>query len=159
MAARDRQCACASRRFSTRTARCTSQTCAPHDALIRIQLKGGGEEIWEPKCTFHGFRYVEVTGYPGHPPLDAVTGVVIHSAAPVTGVFECSNPMVNQLVHNISLGTARQLYRSSHRLPATRRASRLDRRRASVYRNRRLQYGCSLLLHKVACRSRGFTKR
>ena len=67
-------------------------------------LRGEGEEVWEPKFTFHGFRYVEVTGYPGHPPLDAVTGVVLHSAAPLTGVFECSNPMVNQLVRNIVWG-------------------------------------------------------
>ena len=30
-------------------------------------LKGGGEEVFEPRFTFHGFRYVEVTGYPGEP--------------------------------------------------------------------------------------------
>ncbi len=70
----------------------------------RYILNGSGDEIWEPHFTFHGFRYVEVCGYPGHPPLDAVTGIVLHSAAPVTGVFECSNAMVNQLVHNILWG-------------------------------------------------------
>ncbi len=64
-------------------------------------LRGTGEEIWEPRFTFHGFRYVEVTGYPGKPSLDAVTGVVLHSDTPLAGSFECSNPMVNQLFSNI----------------------------------------------------------
>jgi len=74
-----------------RSARCT-------DTYI---LKGTGKEFWEPKFTFHGFRYVEVTGYPGKPGLDAITGVVVHSAIPVVGSFECSSPMVNQLYSNI----------------------------------------------------------
>jgi len=74
-----------------REARCT-------DTYI---LKGTGKELWEPQFTFHGFRYVEITGYPGKPGLDAVTGVVVHSAIPITGSFECSNPMVNQLFSNI----------------------------------------------------------
>jgi len=74
-----------------RAARCT-------DTYI---LKGGDREIWEPRFTFHGFRYVEVTGYPGRPGLDAITGVVVHSDIPVVGSFECSNPMVNQLYSNI----------------------------------------------------------
>ena len=67
-------------------------------------LKGGGPESWEPSFTFHGFRYVEVTGYPGRPAEDAVTGVVISTDAPLTGVFETSNEMVNQLQHNILWG-------------------------------------------------------
>jgi len=67
-------------------------------------LKGGGEETWEPRFTFHGFRYVELTGFPGKPNLDAVTGVVIYSDTPVVGKFECSNPLVNQLQSNIVWG-------------------------------------------------------
>jgi len=74
-----------------RAARCT-------DTYI---LKGTGKEIWEPRFTFHGFRYAEITGYPGKPVLDAITGVVVHSAIPMAGSFECSNPMVNQLYSNI----------------------------------------------------------
>ena len=77
-----------------REARCT-------DTYI---LKGAGEEIWEPRFTYHGFRYVEVTGYPGEPPLDAITGIVVHSDTPLVGSFECSNPMVNQLYKNIVWG-------------------------------------------------------
>ena len=64
-------------------------------------LKGKDVETWEPRFTFHGFQYVEVTGFPGTPSLDAVTGVVLHSDAPITGSFECSNTMLNQLHRNI----------------------------------------------------------
>jgi alpha-L-rhamnosidase len=65
---------------------------------------GKGEEIWEPRFTYHGFRYVELTGCPGRPTLDAITGVVVHSNTPRTGSFECSNAMVNQLYKNIVWG-------------------------------------------------------
>jgi len=64
-------------------------------------LAGNGPETFEPKFTFHGFRYVEVTGYPGTPSRDAITGIVLHSDTPVAGSFECSSPMVNQLFSNI----------------------------------------------------------
>lgn len=67
-------------------------------------LKGGGEETFEPRFTFHGFHYVEVTGYPGETPLDAITGRVVHSAAPPSGSFECSNNTVNRLQSNIIWG-------------------------------------------------------
>ncbi len=67
-------------------------------------LKGDGDETWEPKFTFHGFRYVEVKGYPGTPTKDAITGIVVHSDTPPTGEFECSDPLVNQLQHNIQWG-------------------------------------------------------
>ncbi len=67
-------------------------------------LSGSGEETYEPSFTFHGFRYVEVTGYPGEPSLDALTGCVLHSDIPRTGTFECSDPMVNQIVQNIDWG-------------------------------------------------------
>jgi alpha-L-rhamnosidase len=77
-----------------RAARCT-------DTYI---LKGSGEETWEPSFTYHGFRYVEVTGYPGRPELGAITGVVVQSNTPRVGFFECSNPMVNQLYKNIVWG-------------------------------------------------------
>ena len=67
-------------------------------------LKGGGEETWQPRFTFHGFRYVEVTGYPGKPSLDAITGIVIGSDNPPAGTWECSNPILNQLQSNITWG-------------------------------------------------------
>ena len=67
-------------------------------------LKGGGEEVYEPRFTFHGFRYVEVTGYPGEPRPGAITGRVVHSATPPSGSFECSSPLVNELQENIVWG-------------------------------------------------------
>jgi alpha-L-rhamnosidase len=67
-------------------------------------FKGDGVEEWEPKFTFHGFRYVQIDGYPdGGIPLD-VTGVVVHSALESTGSFECSDPTINQLQRNIVWG-------------------------------------------------------
>ncbi len=66
--------------------------------------KGGGEEIYEPHFTFHGFRYVEVSGYPGDVKGDTITGIVLGSATPDNGKFECSDAMVNKLWHNIYWG-------------------------------------------------------
>jgi len=73
-------------------------------ATDHYTLKGEGIEIYEPRFTFHGFRYVEISGFPGRPPRDLVTGVVIHSDTPPAGTFECSNPLVNRLQHNIVWG-------------------------------------------------------
>ena len=67
-------------------------------------LKGGGEEVWEPHFTFHGFRYVEVTGLRKKPAPDTITGVVIQSDSAMTSSFACSNPMLNQLYSNIIWG-------------------------------------------------------
>ncbi|MEY4385883.1 MAG: hypothetical protein RLY20_1166 [Verrucomicrobiota bacterium] len=60
----------------------------------------GGEE-WTPRFTFHGFQYVEVTGYPGKPGKDAITGLVLHSDTPLASDFECSDPMANRLFKNV----------------------------------------------------------
>jgi alpha-L-rhamnosidase len=70
-------------------------------AIDTYVLKGEGEEVWQPRFTFHGFRYVEVTGYPGKPDEDAITGVAVNSKVPLTGTFECSSSMVNKLYQNI----------------------------------------------------------
>ena len=67
-------------------------------------LKGNGEENWEPRFTFHGFRYVEIQGYPGTPTEETITGIVVHSEIPPTGIFECSDPLINKLQHNIVWG-------------------------------------------------------
>ncbi len=60
-------------------------------------LKGEGEEVYTPRFTFHGFRYVEVTGYPGRPGADAIEGLLLHSDVEPDGEFACSNPMFNRL--------------------------------------------------------------
>lgn len=67
-------------------------------------LKGSGTEVYEPRFTFHGFRYVEVTGFPGTPPATALTGRVMHTSAPFTFTFETDVPMLNQLHSNITWG-------------------------------------------------------
>jgi len=71
---------------------------------LTYTLAGTGEEVYEPRFTFMGFRYVEVTGFPSDLTADNLTGVVVHSDMPVTGTFECSNPLINQLQHNIQWG-------------------------------------------------------
>jgi alpha-L-rhamnosidase len=63
-------------------------------------LKGGREEIYEPRFTYHGFRYVELTGFPGVPTLDTLRGCVVHTAVEQTGNFFCSNPLLNQMQQN-----------------------------------------------------------
>ncbi|MEO5915651.1 MAG: family 78 glycoside hydrolase catalytic domain [Luteolibacter sp.] len=65
-------------------------------------LKGDpAGESWTPEFTYHGFQYVELTGFPGTPGLDAITGIVIHSDTPRHGSFECSDPMLNKLYQNM----------------------------------------------------------
>lgn len=66
--------------------------------------KGDGVETWQPGFTFHGFRYVELTGLPRKPALDAVTGVAMGSDLPLVGEFGCSDPRLNQLQSNIYWG-------------------------------------------------------
>jgi len=60
-------------------------------------LKGEGVEVWEPRFTLHGFRYVEMRGFPGVPTLENLVGRVVRSAVERTGRFTCSNPLVNQI--------------------------------------------------------------
>ena len=65
---------------------------------------GNGAESWAPAFTFHGFRYVEVTGLPKKPNLDTITGIVIGTDTPRAGEFSCSDPRLNQLQSNIQWG-------------------------------------------------------
>ncbi len=58
-------------------------------------------ETYVPRFTYHGFQYVELTGYPGKADLAAITGLVLQSDTPMTSGFECSDTMVNRLFRNI----------------------------------------------------------
>ena len=60
-------------------------------------LKGNGKEVWEPRFTYHGFRYVEVTGFPGRPTLDNLRGRVVHTDFESAGTFECSDELLNTI--------------------------------------------------------------
>ncbi len=64
-------------------------------------LKGDGVETWQPKFTYHGFQYVEVTGYPGEPYLETITGLQMSSIATDNSTFASSNAMTNTLYQNI----------------------------------------------------------
>lgn len=63
--------------------------------------RGGAAETWEPRFTYHGFQYVEVTGLTAPPKSDTITGVALSSATPIVGAFETSDPMLNRLRSNI----------------------------------------------------------
>ncbi|WP_258102048.1 alpha-L-rhamnosidase [Marinoscillum pacificum] len=73
-------------------------------ATLMYTLKGDGDEVYEPRFTFMGFRYLAIEGFPGELTEENLTGVVIHSDMEPTGSFECSNPQLNQLQHNIQWG-------------------------------------------------------
>jgi len=77
-----------------RSARCT-------DTYI---LKGRGVEVYEPRFTYHGFRFVELAGYPGEPTLATIEGRVAHSDAERVGRFACSNETINRVYSNVVWG-------------------------------------------------------
>ncbi|MBL7008713.1 MAG: family 78 glycoside hydrolase catalytic domain, partial [Planctomycetes bacterium] len=70
-------------------------------AIDSYVCKGGGVEVWEPRFTFHGFQYVELSGLPERPADDAVTGLAFSSDTPLAGSFACSSEMLNQLASNV----------------------------------------------------------
>jgi alpha-L-rhamnosidase len=74
-------------------------------------LKGGGPEIWEPRFTYHGFRYVEMTGFPGTPAVNTLAGRVVHDDMEKTADFTTSDALLNQIHHNMFWGI-RGNYRS-----------------------------------------------
>jgi alpha-L-rhamnosidase len=57
-------------------------------------------ETWTPRFTYHGFQFVELTGLPEKPPLQAVTGLVLHNDTPLVGRFECSDEVLTRFWKN-----------------------------------------------------------
>ena len=57
-------------------------------------------EVYEPHFTYHGFRYVEITGYPGVPTRESLDGIVAHTDAAETGALELEQPIAQQIWHN-----------------------------------------------------------
>ena len=74
-------------------------------------LRGGGGETYEPRFTYHGFRFVEVRGYPGTPDIHSLEGRVVHDSMEQTADFTSSDAMLNQIHHNVFWGV-RGNYRS-----------------------------------------------
>lgn len=72
--------------------------------IDRYICKGVGTEVWEPRFTYHGFRYVEMTGFSDKPALDMIEGVVVHTSVETVGNFECSNELINR-IHSTALWT------------------------------------------------------
>jgi len=73
-------------------------------------LKGQGEEVYEPRFTYHGFRYVELTGFPAVPTAETIRGRVVHSSVRQAGSFACSNPILNGLQRIIVWGQKTNLH-------------------------------------------------
>lgn len=74
-------------------------------------LKGTGEdEVYEPHFTYHGFRYVELTGFPGTPQLDTLTGRIVHSDVKPSGGFSSSKAVLNQMQRIIVWGISSNLH-------------------------------------------------
>ncbi|MBR5627379.1 MAG: family 78 glycoside hydrolase catalytic domain, partial [Thermoguttaceae bacterium] len=73
------------------------------DIYILAGKKNG--EVYEPRFTQHGFRFVELTGFPGTPDLDTLTGCIVSTDLPITGFFKCSDPTISQFHSNIQWGT------------------------------------------------------
>ncbi|MDT8431738.1 MAG: glycoside hydrolase family 78 protein [Bacteroidales bacterium] len=80
------------------------------EATDRYILKGGGPETWEPAFTYHGFRYVEISGLPDPPDPGTVTGLNFHNAADETGSFRCSNALLNTIQANIGNGLRSNMF-------------------------------------------------
>jgi alpha-L-rhamnosidase len=67
----------------------------------RYTPRADGEFVFEPHFTYHGFRFVELTGLAQPPASNTVLARVFHSASPVVGQFECSDSSLNELMRNI----------------------------------------------------------
>jgi alpha-L-rhamnosidase len=70
-------------------------------ATDRYTLRGIGAETWEPRFTFHGFRYAELDGWPGEIGPGDLQAVVCHSDLERAGWFDCSDPLVTRLHENV----------------------------------------------------------
>jgi alpha-L-rhamnosidase len=73
-------------------------------------LKGQGIETWEPKFTYHGFQFVELSGLSEKPALDAITGIVLSSIETNQSTFSSSNALNNKLYQNIKTTQAANFF-------------------------------------------------
>ncbi|WP_228374282.1 alpha-L-rhamnosidase [Demequina phytophila] len=70
-------------------------------ATDRYTLAGDREEVWEPRFTFHGFRYAQLDGWPGTLDPANVTAVVVGSDMRRSGTFESSHALLDRLHENV----------------------------------------------------------
>jgi alpha-L-rhamnosidase len=80
------------------------------DIRWTYRLKGGGRETYRPKFHYVGFRYLEITGYPGRPGLDDVRGLVLRAANAHSGEFATSNRLINSIHRIIETSVESNMY-------------------------------------------------
>ncbi len=68
-------------------------------------LKGEGEEVWEPRFTYHGFQFIQLSGYPGTPDENSIEGCMVYTDLKDRGSFECSNELLNKIQKAARLST------------------------------------------------------
>jgi len=76
----------------------TNRNAASADAYTLGPARG--VQVYEPRFTYHGFRYLELTGFPGTPDLGSVAGRVVHADVAATGRVETSDPLLNTIWAN-----------------------------------------------------------
>jgi alpha-L-rhamnosidase len=69
------------------------------EQIDKYICSGRGNETWQPAFTYHGYRYIELTGLPAGVKPPVITGIVVHSDVPEAGSFTCSDPMINKIHH------------------------------------------------------------
>ena len=69
-------------------------------------MKGAANESYEPRFTYHGFRFVEVTGFPGIPDLETLEACFVHQGVEQAGTFECGHDLINK-IHACTLQSQR----------------------------------------------------
>ncbi|WP_436930837.1 family 78 glycoside hydrolase catalytic domain [Halosimplex halobium] len=74
------------------------------DATDTYVARGDARETYEPRFTYHGFRYAQVSGYPGDLDPEDVTAKAVHTAMDRRGSFDCSNDDLTQVQHNAVWG-------------------------------------------------------
>jgi alpha-L-rhamnosidase len=67
-------------------------------------ILGGGKEVFEPHFTYHGFRYAEVTGYPGVLKAEDITAILARNDVPFRSEFSCGNELLNR-IHRLMIIT------------------------------------------------------
>jgi alpha-L-rhamnosidase len=77
---------------------------------IDMVVSNGEELVWEPKFTYHGFRYVQVSGLREKPEIKDLIGNVIYTDQPFIGYFECSNELINSINRNVVWGQKGNFY-------------------------------------------------
>ncbi|MBX3433672.1 MAG: family 78 glycoside hydrolase catalytic domain [Pirellulales bacterium] len=70
-------------------------------ATDRYTCRGDGVEVWQPRQTFHGFQYIELSGVDEPLPLESITGLALSSDAPLASDFLCSDDKINRLYQNV----------------------------------------------------------